>query len=169
MQLHPRESGSLFWQTAATRLTGFDPQAGHSFLGQLDWMLRCLSTSHIRISLVRLVLPAHLHGAEQAAAEIAQDLDDAYGMAGVMWDGSIVAAFFGPRQAGPAGDRQQTRTILRRLRKALRDAGVERSALGASVSLLHRWTDEISDVSTLMLESVSTPRTEIAPLERTAA
>ena len=169
MQLHTRESGSLFWQNAVTRLTGFDPQAGNSVLGQLDWMLRRLSAAHVRISLVRLVLPAHVAGAEQAAARIAQDLDDAYGMAGVMWDGSVVAAFFGPRQAGAAGDRQQTRAILRRLRQALRNAGIERSAPGASVSLLHRWTDEIADVSSLMLESVSTPRAEIAPLELTAA
>ena len=124
MQLHTRESGSLFWQNAVTRLTGFDPQAGNSFLGQLDWMLRRLSAAHVRISLVRLVLPAHVAGAEQAAARIAQDLDDAYGMAGVMWDGSVVAAFFGPRQAGAAGDRQQTRAILRRLRQALRNAGI---------------------------------------------
>lgn len=169
MQLYPREPGSLFWQNAVTRLTGFDPQAGHSFLGQLDWMLRRLGAAHVRISLVRLVLPAHITGTEQAAARIAQGLDDSAGMAGVMWDGSIVAAFFGPRQAGPAGDRQETRAILRRLRHALRDAGIDRSAMGASVSLIHRWTDEISDVSSLMLESVSTPRTEIAPLDLTAA
>lgn len=169
MQLQTHEFGSLFWQNAApTTATGFDPQAGHSFLGQLDWMLRRLNSAHIRISLVRLVLPVHVAGAEQIAANIAQDLDDSYGMAGVMWDGSVVAAFFGPRQAGTAGDRQQTWAILRRLRQALRKAGVERSS-GASISLIHRWTDEIDDVPSLMLESVSTPRTEIAPLDLTAA
>lgn len=166
MQLHSRDAG---WQIATTKPAGFDPQAGSSFLGQLDWMLRRLSTSHVRISLVRLVLPAHIPGSEQLAARIAQDLDDAYGMAGVMWDGSVVAAFFGPRQTGAVGDRQQSGAILRRLRQALRDARLDRQAAGAAVSLIHRWTDEIADVSTLMLESVSTPRAEIAPLELTAA
>lgn len=169
MQLYTHQSPPLPWQSAAARTTGFDAQAGHSFLGQLDWMLRRLRSAHVRITLVRLVLPAHVPGAEQAAASIAQELDDSYGMAGVMWDGSVVAAFFGPRQSGTAGDRQQTWAILRRLRQALRRADIERSAAGASVSVIHRWTDEIEDVPSLMLESVSTPRTEIAPLNLTAA
>ncbi len=103
------------------------------------------------------------------AEAITEALDDSFGLAGMLGDGSVLAAFFGPRQPGAGGDRQQAQAILRRLRLLLQDAGLEREAAGASVFLAHRWTDEIDDLSSLMLESTASDRRRITLFEPLSA
>jgi hypothetical protein len=130
-------------------------------------MLGRLSAAHVRITLVRVVLPTEVAGS-RLAERLAEELDDSYGLAGMLADGSVMAVFFGPRQPGAAGDRQQTRAIVDRLGQVLRDIGLDHDAAGeggARAFLIHRWTDEIGDVSSLMLDAMTSVRAEVARLE----
>lgn len=168
MQVYSRQPGMVPWRGGMVRRTECRPQSGHGFLGQLDWMLGRLSAAHIRITLVRVVLPNDVASA-RVAERLAEELDDSYGLAGMLADGSVMAAFFGPRQPGAAGDRQQTRAIVDRLGQVLRDIGITPDAArapgGASVFLIHRWTDEVGDVNSLMLDAITSVRAEVARLD----
>lgn len=171
MQVFSRQPGMVPWRSGLARTASCGAQPSHGFLGQLDWMLGRLSAAHVRITLVRVVLPAEMTGS-QAAARLAEELDDSYGLAGMLADGSVMAAFFGPRQPGAAGDRQQTRAIIERLGQVLREIGLGRDLGGeggANAFLIHRWTDEIGDVSSLMLDAMTSVRAEVARLELLSA
>lgn len=131
-------------------------------------MLGRLSAAHVRITLVRVVLPNDV-ASSRVAERLAEELDDSYGLAGMLADGTVMAAFFGPRQPGAAGDRQQTRAIVDRLGQVLREIGIApdaaRDTRGASVFMIHRWTDEVGDVSSLMLDAITSVRAEVARLD----
>lgn len=183
MQLTSRQSGLLPWRggiapVGAQHARGTDAHrnaeqtlaaeplaANQGFIGQLDWMLSRLRTAHVRITFVRIELRMGGSGETRAARRIAEELDDAYGLAGMLADGSVMAAFFGPRQPGGSGDRQQSKAILDRLEQVLRDVVGDRAAAGATVFLIHRWTDEIADMPTLMLQEMSGPRAVATRLE----
>lgn len=166
MQAFSRQPGMVPWRNGLASPASCTAQPSHGFLGQLDWMLRRLSVAHVRISLARIVLPEDIRG--RVAERLAEELDDSYGLAGMLADGSVMAAFFGPREPGAAGDRAQTRAIIDRLSQMLREVGAEETAVaagGAQVFLIHRWTDEIGDVSSLMIDAMTSVRAEVARLE----
>jgi hypothetical protein len=140
------------------------PGPAEGFLGQLDWMLGRLRAARVRITFARIELRTGGGAGRRAAERIAEELDDAFGLAGMMPDGSVLAAFFGPRQPGGTGDREQSQAIVRRLEEVLRDAAGVRAAADATVFMIHRWTDEIGDVPTLMLEATA-PRAQAVRLE----
>lgn len=170
MQAFSRQPGIVPWRNGLASPAACTAQPSHSFLGQLDWVLRRLAVAHVRISLARIVLPEDVGG--RVAERLAEELDDSYGLAGMLADGSVMAAFFGPREPGAAGDRAQTRAIIDRLEQMLRDVGAGDStaaAGGAQVFLIHRWTDEIGDVSSLMIDAMASVRAEVARLELVAA
>jgi hypothetical protein len=81
-------------------------------------------------------------------------LHDPCALVGLMPDGSVVAAFLGPR--GGVGDDKITERIGRRFERALRAAGIEhvRESL-ASLTVAHCWSDEIFDVPSLVLDHAS--------------
>lgn len=184
MQLNSRQSRVLPWRSGAGPATGYrterhevrqelpreilpatDQGATEGFLGQLDWMLGRLRAAHVRITFVRVELRMPGAAGRRAAERIAEELDDAYGLAGMLPDGSVMAAFFGPRQPGGSGDREQSQAILDRLEQVLRDVAGVRAAADATVFMIHRWTDEIGDMPTLMLEAMSGSRAQATRLE----
>jgi len=73
------------------------------------------------------------------------------------------------RDVEQPGDRQQTRAIVDRLGQVLREIGIApdaaRDTRGASVFMIHRWTDEVGDVSSLMLDAITSVRAEVARLD----
>lgn len=167
MQVFSKQPGRVPWRGGWATSAGCSAQANPGFLGQLDWMLGRLSAAHVRITLARVVLPSEMAGG-RVAERLAEELDDSYGLAGMLADGSVMAVFFGPRQPGAAGDRQQTRAIVDRLSQVLRDIGLDHGAMveeGARAFLIHRWTDEIGDVPSLMLDAMTSVRSEVARLE----
>ena len=170
MQLNSRQAGTLPWRSGMGPAAGYQARRGESgstssFLGQLDWMLGRLSTAHVRITFVRLELRMEETANRHAAERIAEELDDSYGLAGMLADGSVMAAFFGPREPGSFGDRQQSQAILRRVEEILQSTVGPRRMADATVFLIHRWTDEISDMHSLMLDALSGARAQATRLE----
>lgn len=169
-QFSSRQAATLPWRGGMAPATSYqarrsEPAPVNSFLGQLDWMLGRLSTAHVRITFVRLELRMEESANRHAAERIADELDDSYGLAGMLADGSVMAAFFGPREPGSSGDRQQSQAILRRIEEILQSTVAPHQIADATVFLIHRWTDEISDMHSLMLDAQSGARTQATRLE----
>ena len=90
-------------------------------IGELERLLKRLGDFHLRISLARLSLDRHGNEAVSKGQMILEGLQDPCAIAGTMTDGSIVAAFLGPRGAdNTVGDSETTARIRQRFRRALR-------------------------------------------------
>ncbi len=141
------------WRNTARRDRPAEPLESDRFFWQLDRLLRRLGDLHLRISLARLPLPANRPGGDRLADGIADNLQDPCALAGVMPDGSIVAAFLGPRGNGGAiGDQEMTARIARRFERAVRGGKDGADISLGDLTVVHCWSDEIYDVSSLVLE-----------------
>lgn len=122
------------------------------FVSKLDAQLRRLADLHLRVSLARLdreVISAH---GEAPTQQIVDGLYDPSSIVGVVGDGSIVAAFLGPRdQEGSSGDQAVAARIERLFTGALAAAGVDEMKVRQNLTIVHGWTDEIHDVPGLAL------------------
>jgi hypothetical protein len=133
-----------------------DPRTGDPFVAQLELLLQRLGDLHLRISLARL--PLDEQGGQPAGLgqSIVDNLQDPCALAGIMPDGSVVAAFLGPRGGYGVGDDDMAARIRRRFERALRLAGTERTGGSlANLTVAHCWSDEIFDVSSLVLDHAS--------------
>ena len=74
-----------------------------------------------------------------------------------MPDGSVVAAFLGPRGGdNTVGDAETTARIRRRFRRALRMTETEFAAAApGDLTVVHCWSDEVFDVSSPILDHAS--------------
>jgi hypothetical protein len=127
-----------------------------TFVRQLDRLLHRLGDLHLRISLARLPLTALGDDAAPVAQAIVENLRDPCVLGGVTADGSVVAAFLGPRgDVGTSGDREVTARIGRQFVAALQAVGVDKLALLSSLTVAHCWSDEIYDVPALVLDLAS--------------
>ncbi|MGE4229671.1 MAG: hypothetical protein AB7E71_15080 [Dongiaceae bacterium] len=128
-----------------------------SFICQLERLLKRLGDFHLRISLARLSLDRHGNEAVSTGQTIAEGLQDPCAIAGTMPDGSVVAAFLGPRVGDyTVGDSEMTARIRRRFRQALRMTEAEFMAHALSdLTVAHCWSDEVFDVSSLVLDHAS--------------
>ena len=122
------------------------------FVSKLDAQLRRLADMHLRVSLARLdreVIAAHSDAPTQ---QIVDGLYDPSSIVGVGGDGSIVAAFLGPRELeGSSGDQAIAARIERLFTGALAAAGVDEKQVRQNLTIVHGWTDEIHDVPGLAL------------------
>jgi hypothetical protein len=129
-------------EDAVARLPG-------ALVSKLDTQLRRLADLHLRVSLARLDREV---AAGAGLQQVVDGLYDPSSIVGVGGDGSIVAAFLGPRQSEDAqGDRAAAARIERLFAEALAAAGIERSRLRQNLTIVHGWTDEIHDVPGLAL------------------
>jgi hypothetical protein len=127
-----------------------------TFVRQLDRLLHRLGDLHLRISLARLPLTALGDDVAPIAEAIVENLRDPCVLGGVAADGSVVAAFLGPRgDTGTAGDREVTARIGRQFVAALHAVGVEKLALLSNLTVAHCWSDESYDVPSLVLDLAS--------------
>ena len=154
----------LAWRKRARWSRPTDPHDLDQFVCQLETLLKRLGDLHLRISLARL--PVGERGAEtmKLGQAIVDNLQDPCALVGLMPDGSVVAAFLGPRANDSAvADEEMTARIGRRFERALRLANAERSGL-PGLTVAHCWSDEIFDVPSLVLELASVHRgvTDIA-------
>jgi hypothetical protein len=84
--------------------------------------------------------------------QIVDGLYDPSSIVGVGGDGSIVAAFLGPRdQEGSSGDQAIAARIERLFTGALAAAGIDEMRVRQNLTIVHGWTDEIHDVPGLAL------------------
>src|SRR5262249_11934261 len=156
----------LAWRKRARWSRPTDPHDLDQFVCQLETLLKRLGDLHLRISLARLPLETTRLG--QA---IVDNLQDPCALVGLMPDGSVVAAFLGPRDTVSAvADEEMTARITRRFERALRLANIDRTG-PAGLTVAHCWSDEIFDVSPLVLELASVRRgaTEIANIDRSSS
>ncbi len=87
---------------------------------------------------------------------IVDNLQDPCALVGLMPDGSVVAAFLGPRANDSAvADEEMTARISRRFERAVRLAKIDRNSPSAGLTVAHCWSDEIFDVPSLVLELAS--------------
>jgi hypothetical protein len=154
----------LAWRKRARWSRPTDPHDLEQFVCQLETLLKRLGDLHLRISLARL--PVGERGAEtmKLGQAIVDNLQDPCALVGLMPDGSVVAAFLGPRANDSAvADEEMTARIGRRFERALRLANADRSGL-PGLTVAHCWSDEIFDVPSLVLELASVHRgvTDIA-------
>lgn len=124
-------------------------RADEPFASQLERLLERLGGFRLRISLARL----------PGGQAIVGKLRDPCAVVGTMPDGSIVAAFLGPRGDSMAADAEMTNRIHRRFRRALRktEAAFKANALD-DLTVAHCWSDEVFDLSSLVLDTASEHR-----------
>jgi hypothetical protein len=144
----------LAWRKRARWSRPADPRNADQFVCQLERLLKRLGDLHLRISLARLPLSEQGSETTPIGQAIADNLQDPGALAGTMPDGSVVAAFLGPRDG--AGDDEMADRIRRRFERALRLSGTDGVASSlASLALVHCWSDEVFDVPSLVLEYAS--------------
>jgi hypothetical protein len=159
------------WRKRARWSRPTDPQDLDQFVCQLETLLKRLGDLHLRISLARL--PVGERGAETSklGQAIVDNLQDPCALVGLMPDGSVVAAFLGPRATDSAvADEDMAARISRRFERALRLANADRGNL-SGLTVAHCWSDEIFDVPSLVLELASVHRgvTDIASIDRSTS
>jgi hypothetical protein len=144
------------WRKRAGWSRPADPADLGQFVCQLERLLRRLGDLHLRISLARLPLREHAGERARIGQVVVDNLDDPCALAGLMPDGSVVAAFLGPRGADAGvGDEEMGRRIARRFERALGIALHGRKSSAAGLAVAHCWSDEIFDVPSLILELAS--------------
>jgi hypothetical protein len=146
----------LTWRKRARWSRPADPCNADQFVCQLERLLKRLGDLHLRISLARLPLGEKAGEATRVGQAIVDNLQDPCALVGTMPDGSVVAAFLGPRGGDNAGDDEMTERIRRRFGRALRLAKYEPmpNALDG-LTVAHCWSDEIFDVPSLVLDHAS--------------
>lgn len=123
------------------------------FFHQLERLLRQLGDLHLRISLVRLPSRDSVLATGEVGPSIVRNLQDPCALVGAMPDGSVVAAFIGPRsQDVVTADEAMTARIRRRFERALRALDLEPGRLLPHLTVAHCWSDEVFDVPSLVLE-----------------
>lgn len=153
----------LAWRKRARWSRPVDPHDADQFVCQLETLLKRLSDLHLRISLARLPVGGCGTEATRLGQEIVDNLQDPCALAGLMPDGSVVAAFLGPRANDSAvADEKMAARISRRFERALRLANADRSGLSAGLTVAHCWSDEIFDVPSLVLDLASARLNAIA-------
>jgi len=124
----------------------------NAFVSKLDAQLRRLADLHLRVSLARLDREVISSGSDTPTQQIVDGLYDPSSIVGVGGDGSIVAAFLGPREhEGASGDQAITTRIERLFTGALAAAGIDALRVRQNLTIVHGWTDEIHDVPGLAL------------------
>jgi len=159
----------LAWRKRARWSRPIDPQDLDQFVCQLETLLKRLGDLHLRISLARL--PLGSGETARLGQAIVDNLQDPCALVGLMPDGSVVAAFLGPRDTvSPVADDEMTARITRRFERALRLANVDRNG-PPGLTVAHCWSDEIFDVSSLVLELASVRRgaADVASIDRSAS
>jgi hypothetical protein len=112
-----------------------------SFSAELDWTLRRIGAVRLRVTVGCLTLP---HGGKQGqrlSEVIAALVSRHSALAGVDTDGAILAASFGPRRFGAAGDMEEARRLVGWFQEAVAETtpGLEGRA---TISVAHLWSDE---------------------------
>lgn len=149
----------LTWRKRARWSRPTDPCTVDPFVGQLERLLRRLGDLHLRISLARLPLGEQGGETARVGQSIVDNLQDPCALVGMMPDGSVVAAFLGPRGGDGVGDDEMTDRIHGRFERALRLASADRIADSlANLTVAHCWSDEIFDVPSLVLDHASVAR-----------
>jgi hypothetical protein len=146
----------LTWRKRARWSRPADPGNVDQFVCQLERLLKRLGDLHLRISLARLPLAENGSETEHAGQAIVDNLQDPCALVGMMPDGSVVAAFLGPRGGDGVGDDEMTDRIRRRFERARRLAKTERMPGSLTdLTVAHCWSDEIFDVPSLVLDHAS--------------
>jgi hypothetical protein len=144
----------LTWRKRARWSRPSDPCNVDQFVWQLERLLKRLGDLHLRISLARLPLEGEGSATLRLGQAIVDNLQDPCAVIGTMPDGSVVAAFLGPR--GRASDDEMAARIHRRFERALRLARAERMTdILANLTVANCWSDEIFDVPSLVLDHAS--------------
>jgi len=162
----------LAWRKRARWSRPVDPHDLDQFVCQLETLLKRLGDLHLRISLARLPIGEPGAEATRLGQAIVDNLQDPCAIVGLMPDGSVVAAFLGPRaNDGAVADEDMTARIGRRFERALRLAKADRNGLSTGLTVAHCWSDEIFDVPSLVLELASVHRggADIASIDRSAS
>jgi len=123
----------------------------NAFVNKLDAQLRRLADLHLRVSLARLDREVISGRGETPTQQIVDGLYDPSSIVGVGGDGSIVAAFLGPRDQDGSGDQAIAARIERLFTGALAAAGIDEMRVRQNLTIVHGWTDEIHDVPGLAL------------------
>jgi len=143
----------LAWRKRARWSRPTDPADLDQFVCQLERLLVRLGDLHLRISLARLPVGRTASDVARLGQSVVSNLQDPCAIVGTMPDGSVVAAFLGPRgREGTTGDEAMTARIRRSFERALRIATPGRGQLLADLTVVHCWSDEVFDVSSLVLE-----------------
>ncbi len=119
---------------------------------EMERALYTLRAIHLRVTLMRLVLPRGLGDGAAMARRVAADVSHSSIMCCVPGEGEVLALYVGPRAASRVGDQTVAETMTRHLFQAMWAAGMEISADWAEVALQHGWTDGIVDLRCWLAE-----------------
>jgi hypothetical protein len=112
-----------------------------SFSAELDWTLRRIGAVRLRVTVACLTLPRGAKQGQRLAEVIAARVARQSALAGVDTDGAILAASFGPRRFGAAGDMEEARRLVGWFREAMAETAPELEGR-AMISVAHLWSDE---------------------------
>lgn len=112
-----------------------------SFTAELDWTLLRIGAARLRVTVACLTLPRDVQLGSRLAEAVAERLARNSALAGIDPDGAVLAASFGPRRFGPAGDMEEARRLIGWFREAL--AHLSPDMVGrSSIAVAHLWSDE---------------------------
>jgi hypothetical protein len=112
-----------------------------SFSAELDWTLRRIGAVRLRVTVACLTLPRDVKPGQRLAEVIAARVARQSALAGVDTDGAVLAASFGPRRFGAAGDMEEARRLVGWFREAMAETAPELEGR-AMISVAHLWSDE---------------------------
>lgn len=112
-----------------------------AFSAELDWTLRRIGAVRLRVTVACLTMPRDGQRGQRVAEMVADRVASNSALAGVDPDGAVLAASFGPRRFGSAGDMEEARRLADWFREALADIAPEASGR-AMIAIAHLWSDE---------------------------
>ncbi|HWA43490.1 MAG TPA: hypothetical protein VHA10_09795 [Hypericibacter adhaerens] len=112
-----------------------------NFSAELDWTLRRLGAARLRVTVACLTLPRDGKHGQRTAEVIAAMVARQSALAGVDTDGAVLAASFGPRRFGVAGDMEEAHRLVGWFREAVAEVAPELEGR-AMISVAHLWSDE---------------------------
>ena len=112
-----------------------------NFSAELDWTLRRIGAVRLRVTVACLTLPRDVKHGQRLAEVIAARVARQSALSGVDTDGAILAASFGPRRFGAAGDMEEARRLVGWFRDAMAETAPELEGR-AMISVAHLWSDE---------------------------
>jgi len=112
-----------------------------SFSAELDWTLRRIGAVRLRVTVACLTLPRDVKQGQRLGEIIAARVARQSALAGVDTDGAVLAASFGPRRFGAAGDMEEARRLVGWFRDALAETAPELEGR-TMISVAHLWSDE---------------------------
>ncbi|MFZ5790330.1 MAG: hypothetical protein ACOY3L_06480 [Pseudomonadota bacterium] len=138
---HTAQQDRAIWPGARSPAGHLSQERPRAFTAELDRTLQRIGAARLRVTVACLTLPRDVQHGHRLAEAVAERLARNSALAGVDPDGAVLAASFGPRRFGPAGDMEEAQRLIGWFREALGHLSPDMVGR-ASIAVAHLWSDE---------------------------